>query len=167
MQFTTALERETNAWDHRHVIGRDPRALSVPEAEAVCAHVWPLCRMPGRPPSVRSIEPQHPDYIQGAWAYVDGPTGVMTLQRPVGTAVILHEMAHQLTDDPMNRLELRALVEPEMHGPVWLSNYLWLLDRLMGPAYNTFALRAAMTPAMRPMELPYHPVIWGEPRVGL
>ena len=165
----TEAERAVCVWENTVVDRGTARDLTQREAEGVLRHVWELCRMPGNPPSVQWVTDRDSEkYLPGAMAYVDSATaGSIVLQCGGTTQTVLHEVAHVLTDDPLDIMEIRCVAEHEMHGRLWLANYLWLLDRLMGPGYNTFYLRSKMPRVLRPNDIPFYPVIWGKPRPGL
>jgi hypothetical protein len=160
--------KRTNAvyrWEDEHVMARDRVRIDPTTAQAVLTHAWQLCRLPGKPITVRYVPKDDPEYRGDVWASCGH--GVMRIFKPPTTAVILHELCHALTDDPLDQLELRKPTEVDAHGPVWLSNYIWLLDRLMGPGYNTFYLRSTMPLELGPQVLPYYPTIWGKTRLDL
>lgn len=168
-ELLTAWERELRQWHYNQLERRcvDNLCHDLPAAKAVVGHVWQLAGLPGKPLEVVLVGKDHPEYIPGPLAYWDSLNLFIGLQRDCSTVVVLHEMAHVLTENPLDGLELRPLVEREMHGPVWLQNFLWLLDRCMGSAYNGFYLRSTMPALLSPMTIPMHPKIWGEDRRDL
>ncbi len=165
VQLLTPEEKACNSWEWPHVHNRDASRLDLTTVRAVCLHVWSLAQMPGRPPLAVQVGPDDQEYIPGAFAYVEDSR--LCVQRTLSTTMVLHELSHVLTDDPLDALEMRAPVESEMHGPVFLQNYLWLLGRLMGPLFNPFRMRATMPAILKPAALPLHPVIRGVPRSDL
>jgi hypothetical protein len=155
----TQMERDLNSWEWTHVHRRDTRKVSVDEARGVISHVYSLLGL-AHPPLVRAISKDHDDYISGATAYMG--RAQMTLQGPVSTSVLLHELAHAITEDPLDRMELRPLVERESHGPIFVTNFLFLLDKLMGPSFNQFYLRSTLPPYIA-AKLKWHMTVWGKP----
>jgi hypothetical protein len=169
-EFASPLDEATIRWEDKNVILRDRSLVGVVTGKAIATHIADLCKLPIKAPTVRRVDPGDEDlsYTEDALAAMDRGGTLLTLYRPeVPTTVIIHEMAHLLVTDPLDYLEGRKPQELEMHGPIWLTNYLWLLDRLMGPGYNTFYLRSTMPAELQPDKLPFHPIIWGQPRVGL
>lgn len=164
--FTDPMERVVLDWETRHVDPRDRSRVDVRVARAVLTHVWAVLGMPCNPPVLTSLRPQDAGYVLGALAFVDADGTHIVMQKPeLATSVILHEIAHCMTDDPLGSMEHRRPVEREMHGPLWLTNYLWLLDRFMGPVYNTFHMRATLPPQTDGWSIPFHPIVWGKARV--
>lgn len=170
MARLSAWDNAVNNWEHPTVHWRDPRPVSVAEAQGILAHVYQLAGIPERPAHVTMVpDRDSPDYTPDTLAYVNGEGTQMVLVRPerCSTSVVLHEAAHLLTEDPLDRLECRQPVEPLIHGPIWLSNYLWLLHKLMGPSFNTFYLRGTMPAALNPAAINFYPTIRGKPRSDL
>jgi hypothetical protein len=129
-----------------------------------------LLGLPCKAPTVRRVDKGDPDiaYVHGALAGMDQDGTMIYFYKPtLPTTVVLHELAHLTVTDPLDHMELRKPEEGSDHGPIWLGNYLWLLDKLMGPSYNSFYLRNTMPALMQPQALPFHPIIWGKPKVGL
>lgn len=167
IQYLSKEERELNRWDHQQPLARDRSALPLPHVKAVVTHVWDMVQLK-RPPAVVHLTPDDARYVAGALAWVSHDCLTMAIQaEQVSTAVVLHEMAHAILDDPLDALELRSPAERAMHGPLWLANYLFLLDRLMGPLYNQFHMRSTLPDAVRGWRIPYHPTVRGKPRVDL
>lgn len=168
VKFTNQWERDVAAWTARHVKARDGSRVDARVATAVTAHAVELARLPQRAPSVTYVGPDDAGYVYGALASISYDGLHIALHEPVvTTSTVLHEVAHLLTDDPLAWMESKRVNEQPMHGPLFLANYLWLLGRLMGPAYNPFYLRSTMPARLCPHTIPYHPVIWGQPRSDL
>ncbi len=138
----TPRERALNRWEYAVVDAEDCRRISTEEAAAVLNHVWQLYGMPNKPPVPRVIGPDQDDYIPGCAASVS-PTS-FKIYGPINTVTVLHEAAHLMTEDPLDRMERRRLAEREIHGDLWLSLYVELLDRLMGPKFNRLRLMATL-----------------------
>lgn len=167
IQYLTKEERELNRWDHQQPLARDRSALPLPHVKAVVAHVWQMVQLK-RPPAVIQLGPDDEGYVKGATAWVSHDCLTMAIQAPqVSTVMVLHELAHAILEDPLDRLELRPLAEREMHGPLWLANYLFLLDRLMGPLYNQFHMRGTLPPQVSQWTIPWHPTVHGKARADL
>lgn len=164
--YTNPVERKLAEWESRHVAPRDRSRIDLNVSRAVLSHVWEVLRMPNNPPVMTRLGPDDPGYCAGAQAYVDADGTHIVMQRPtLATRVILHEIAHCMTDDPLGSMEHRRPIEREIHGEIWLTNYLWLLDRFMGPLYNTFHMRSTLPPECAAWSIPYHPIVWGKARV--
>lgn len=167
VKFTTLAERELNHWDNVHVHGPDRSKLPLPQVKAVVGYVWEMMQLK-RPPCVEYRTPDDAGYIPGAAAWVSHDCLNMVVQQAATpTVTVLHELAHAVLEDPLEVMEQRSLAEREMHGPLWLANYLFLLDRLMGPLYNQFYMRSSLPAAVRAWRIPYHPTVRGKPRVDL
>lgn len=167
IQYLTKEERAVNQWDNRFSIARDRSALPLPHVKAVVTHVWDMVQLK-RPPAVVQLTPDDALYVAGASAWVSHDCLTVAIQAPqVSTAVVLHEMAHAILEDPLDALELRSPAERAMHGPLWLANYLWLMGRLMGPLYNPFHMRGTLPPQVSQWTIPWHPTVHGKARADL
>lgn len=167
VKFETKQEAALSKWDHECVFPRDRSALGLPQIKAVVGHTWELFQLK-RPPAVVQVTPDDKGYTHGALAWVAHDCLTMGVQQPtLATSMVLHEVAHAVLEDPLARLEMRKPVEREIHGPLWLANYLFLLDRLMGPLYNQFHVRSTLPPEVRGWTIPYHPTVRGQPRGDL
>ena len=166
--LTSSWEKAVVRWECAHVDPMDRSRVCARVAAAVAQHALSLAQVPHKAPVVTYVGPDDPGYIAGAAAamYPDG-LRMDIFQREVRTSTVLHEIAHLLTEDPLDCMELRRLNERPMHGPLFLQNYLWLLGRLMGPAYNPFYLRGTMPAVLSPGAIPLHPCVWGRQRTDL
>jgi hypothetical protein len=164
----TAQERAAHKWECTYVHPLDPHPVGDAVVRGICAHVWQLYRLPDAPPIVRRVGPNEPGYISGALASVSVDGCYMDLYSPkVTTVIVLHELAHSLTEDPLDRMELRALNEREVHGALFLGNFLDLLDRLMGPRFNKLRLMHTLVSSGVPVRPGWAPVIRGQIRGDL
>lgn len=168
-QQALVVERQLMGWEDDYVMRPDHSRVDLPAAKAIVAHVWAMAGIPDRPPLVEfNLDHDSAGYVAGAAAYVSHDHMRLCIQVPAPkTTLLLHECAHLLVDDPLAVMELRKPAEHEFHGPVWLTNYLWLLHKLMGPSYNGFYLRSTLPAAVRDWSLPFHPIIRGTPRGDL
>ncbi len=147
VHLLTPRERAVCQWESA-LDSRDTRTVDLPTARAVVQHVWREYGLPGGAPNVVELFDKDAEgYISGAWASM-GPT-CMTLYKPCNTVTLLHELAHAMCEDPLDQLELRPAAEREMHGDIWLSIYVDLLDRFMGPSFNKGYLMATLQPLAR------------------
>jgi hypothetical protein len=155
----TQMEKDVNKWEWTYVHHRDTRVVSVDEARGIIGYVYGLLGLT-HPPLVRQVPKDEVGYVSGAMATMSNTA--MNLMGPVTTSIILHEISHILTDDPLDSMELRPLVERESHGPIFLTNFLFLLDKLMGPSFNQFYLRSTLPPYLA-AKLKWHMTVWGKP----
>lgn len=165
-EITTKRERELNRWEWVNVHARDTKPVSCAVANAVLQHVWGLLGVPGKPPLAELVPATSPDYIGGCTASVNATKFSVYRPHELTTTVVLHELAHLITDDPLDELERKPYAEREMHGRLFLANFVFLLDRFMGPAFNQFYLRGTM-PASLSADLPWHATVWGVAKPGL
>jgi hypothetical protein len=127
-------DRAVYDWEARVVRCAGDQRISVEVADGIVRYVYGELGVPHPPTARMAVDRWERDKYAGAWA-VSEPTAIVFVHQPT-TSVVLHEIAHALTENPLDTIEKRKLVETETHGDVWLSNYVGLLGKLMGPRYN-------------------------------
>ena len=130
---TTKRERALAGWEQTVLDANDRKLLGDAEAAAVIKYVWQQLGLT-HPPVYRRLNKDDAGYVEGAWAVWTGTS--VTAMAPCNTVTLLHELAHGLTEAGLDQLELRRLREREMHGNIFLANYVHLLDKFMGPKFN-------------------------------
>lgn len=167
-----SLELATNHWEHVQVHRHDSRRIGPAEAAGILAYVLPMYGI-SQIPHVEWTDSSSFGHLQGAVASCDSQTGVIRVHMPhaFSTTVLLHEAAHLLVEDPLDRMELRPVLERGFHGPLFYACFLSLLDQTVGrhmPALSKIRLMGSLTqtvPELGPVQ--WYPTVRGVPKPGL
>lgn len=168
----SSLEEATNQWEHRQVHCHGGRRIGPAEAAGILAYVLPMYGI-SQIPHVEFTDSSSFEHLEGAVASCDYSTGVIRVHMPhaFNTTVLLHEAAHLLVEDPLDRMELRPVLEKTYHGPLFYACFLSLLEQTLGrhiPALSKLRLMGSLAktvPQLGPVQ--WFPTVRGVPKPGL